>query len=191
MNITELIENYNKTESIEIFDKIEKILDPIISQKARFIYYRQPFKSERIKGKKHVPFYFTLNKTNSLDYEDVKQEIWLMVYKLIKNFNGSNDFMTYLFTSLWKWKPTINLKGMTGLEYIQIDENTENIADDNINDLDTEYILNLLNPIEKEVVYYFYSNKYNQSEIANILKISKGRISQILTRIKKKIKNLT
>ena len=60
--------------------------------------------------------------------------------------------------------------------------------DDIFNKLFAEDILKYLNKTEQQIVYLYYWEGYNQTEISNILKLTHSNVRQIHSRAIKKLK---
>ncbi len=223
MNNTILVRQYKQTKYKKTLEQIYDNLKPIVQKKAKFIYNKKYYplslyykckeckickqtnksickkcdKCSCIKGT------FNLRKDNLCDYLDVEHDIWIEVFRIIKNYKTEKDFDTYLFACLWEWIPSFINKNFIksllnkSLTYFnEEDEVNESDIGDNKTEInldkkiDLEEILsNCKNAQEKEIIELLLKEP-NQSEVAKVLKVSPQYISLVLKKLQERIKIL-
>src|SRR5574343_1243422 len=125
-NLTPLVREYKKTNNPVLMTEICNELTPLIKQKANFIFYKKYYplslynkcyscqicdnksksncklckKCSCIKGT------FNLNKSGLCELEDVESDLWVEVLRIIKNYDVTKDFDTYLYSSIWDVRPS-------------------------------------------------------------------------------------
>jgi RNA polymerase sigma factor (sigma-70 family) len=225
-NLTNLVIQYKKLKNNHIFNLIYKELQSIIKQKAKFIYFGKWYplnmyhpckycrkcnklknipKSERniiceecekctcIKG------FFNLRKNNLCEYQDVENDLWTEVLRIIEDYDETKDFNTYLISSLWNFIPNfINKNFVTSIlnkSLTQRNENGDDIQYDipiEINNLTLtldEIIKVASTKREKAVLnLYLKDSTMTLDKAGTSLGISHQAISLILTKLQKKLK---
>lgn len=193
MKLNELVVIYKKEKDKKVLEQIFSILEKTIKDKAKYVFYKQKF---RIKNSE-----FRICDTKQVELEDVIQELYLKVLKLIENCDINKPFDVYLYSALWCWKPSfLNIDFFNNwlnksLNCI-VDEDGEEVYYDipvfpkfeeeiNIDDLffdltkDERKLLNLLKD----------DPELTQTELAKYLGVTQQRISQFYESIRKKCKS--
>jgi len=221
-NLTDIVIQYKETKSKSILNQIYKELNSLIQQKAKFIFYNKWFplnlyhkckfcrNCEEIKNIpiheqndickdcevcKCVKGFFHLKKNNLCEYEDVENDLWVEVLRIIENYNIIKDFNTYLIACLWEWMPSFltkdYVKSLSNKSLTKIDEEGNetqiDIPDENEKQpLNLDKIYNLCKTkIERQIVDLLLEGR-KQTDIAKELEVSESYISQTITRLKNK-----
>jgi len=197
-NLTELVINYQKTKNKNVLEEIFKLLQKIIKEKSKYIFYVHTFKYGESK--------FKLVDLKSIELCDIEQELYLDTLKMINRYNPKKPFENYLFAYLWKWTPrfitTIKfLKSLKTQSIYQINEEgeEENIIDNfevneprgNIeSNLIIEDIFNQCkNEKEKNICQLLMCNPtMSQEEIGKEMGMTSQNISLILNKLRKRLK---
>jgi len=226
INLTNLIREYRQEKDRLILDKIYLELKSTIKQKAKYIYFSKWYplnlyhkckfcrncnELNNIPKKEHyiickdckkcrcVKGYFNLNKNNLCDYEDIENDIWLEILRVVDNFDIDKDFNTYLFSCLWEFMPSFItkdfVKSLTNKSLTQKDEEGNETQID-IPDESEEVKLSLEDIFkecktkkEKKLITLFLKDKkMTQEEAGKIMKLSQQSISLIFNRLQKKLK---
>lgn len=95
LNLTTLIKQYKQTPTDKIFSEINKQLKSFITEKAKYIYRKKIKIGDR---------YFSIA-DSSYEIEDVKQDLYTEILRIIKDYDCIRDFNVYLISSLWYYKP--------------------------------------------------------------------------------------
>lgn len=190
--LTQLVKLYKKNKSSKNLVNIFEELDTIITKKSKYIFYKQPF---YIKGK-----CFRLCETKTISLDDIKQELIVLILELIKQYNGKKSFKTYLFSSIWHWGS--NLLNSSLANQI-ITKNSSEMIDEERN---INYFNNLsankitiredynfdkikLSKMERKVIKLYKKNPdFTQTQLARRLGVTQARVSQILQKLRKKLK---
>lgn len=117
--------------------------------------------------------------------EDVAQEFFL---KLIQSCD-KQEYVKY--PTSWVYTCAENIakrKIEYDSKYIYLLQETADNKDININKLFAEDILTYLNETERQIIYLYYWEGYNQMEIANMLKLTSSNVRQIHSRAIRKLK---
>jgi RNA polymerase sigma factor (sigma-70 family) len=226
INLTNLVIQYKKTKNQAIIDKIYIELKTTIQQKARFIYYAKFYplnlyhpckycrscdKLNNVPKGEHsiickdcevcrcIKGFFNLKKDNLCEFEDVENDIWLEVLRVIENFDITKDFNTYLFSCLWEFVPTFitkdYVKSLSNKSLTKTDDEG-NEAEIDIPDEQAETKLSLEEILkeckskrEKELLNLFLNDKsMTQEKAGEILGISQQAISLIFNKLQEKLK---
>jgi len=137
-NLSELVREYRKTKDNKILENIWRLLEPIIKEKASYVYYQQTYplnlykpckfckNCKKVKGKslvdktkickeckdcKCIKGLFNLYEKKLCDYKDVESDVWLEIMRIIGNYDVTRDFNKYLFGNLWEYKPSFMTRG--------------------------------------------------------------------------------
>lgn len=228
INLTELVKQYKEIKNKTILDKIYLELKSTIQQKAKFIYYAKFYplnlyhpckycrncdKLNNIPREEHntickdceicrcIKGWFNLRKDNLCDYEDVENDIWLEVLRVIENFDMTKNFNTYLFSCLWEFVPTFVtkdfIKSLSNKSLTQKDkEGNETEVD--ISEEKEEPKLSLEDILkvaktkrEKELINLFLTDKkMTQEKAGKLLGITQQAISLIFNKLQKRLKIL-
>jgi RNA polymerase sigma-70 factor (ECF subfamily) len=126
---------------------------------------------------------------------DLAQEVFIKVYKQLKQFKGNSKLSTWIFKITY----------FHGLSYLRknkrwfTDVHKENvISDDNIeNDLAEEELkghlsesINKLKPLERTAITLFYLEELSVKDVAEIMNISESYVKVTVHRAKKNLKGL-
>jgi RNA polymerase sigma factor (sigma-70 family) len=193
MTLNELAKFYKETKERKYIDEIFKIIAKQLNDKASYTFYQKKFKASK--------YYFRLCDTHKVEEDDVLQELYLNVLETINRYDGVRPFDTYLFSTLWLWKPKFinrdfycQLKNISTVEYDnEDDEVMHEIAVNPVYPQDEIVIDNLFTNLterEKKIIDLLRQNtKLKRVELAEILEVSPESISQSLRSIKNKYKN--
>lgn len=131
-------------------------------------------------------------KVNGYDVEDIQQELYMVLYKCIQNFDESKStkFITYLQKSLFYH--IVKLRNKHKNDYFYFLDDVELIADKNEKDIyelinEKEIIKALDNIKYGEYLKMYYLHKISMKRIGDSEGISKQAVEQF---IKKGLKNL-
>lgn len=187
---------YKKTNDINIRNKLFNKILPYIKEKARYVYW---YKSYKLYNKICKVKYLS-----SISEEDIFQELCIDVLLWIEKYNTKGKFKNYLFASFWNWRPkSINKETYMDLKSIKCSGLSSEQKDKFIDSLSKEVqfdvrigVNNLLffvkSPNEKAILKLLYINPdISRNDIAKILGISNGRVSQIFSKLKEKKKLYT
>ena len=142
---------------------------------------------------------FNLKKENVCEYEDVENDLWLEIMRIVEHYDNERDFNTYLFACLWEWMPSFLTKDF--IESISHKSMTITDADDNESELEIESptvdsrlsieeILSVCKTEkEKQIVIKLMSGESRQ-KIAKELNITRSYISLISKELQKRLKKL-
>lgn len=229
INLTSLVLDYKQKKDKTILDKIFFELKTIMKQKAKFIYYHKWYplnlyhscifcrnckKLNNVPKREHniickdcdkckcIKGFFNLKKDGLCDLEDVENDIWLEVLRVIDNFNSEKDFNIYLFSCLWEFIPSFItknfVKSLLHKSLTKIDEEGNETEIEILDEskekpkLSIEEILKVCKTKkEKELINLFISDKsMNQQKAGEIMGKSQQSISLILNRLQKKLRNI-
>jgi RNA polymerase sigma factor (sigma-70 family) len=227
INLTNLVKEYKQTKSKLILDKIYTELKSIVQQKAKFIYYHKWYpmnlyhsckfcrNCDRLnnvpKGEhnlickecnicKCVKGFFNLKRDNLCEYEDVENDIWLEILRVIENFDITKDFNVYVFSCLWEFVPSFItknfVKSLLNKSLSKIDEEgneTEiDIPEEQKENPQKPSVQEILKEcktdIERKVCELYLENpNLSQEEMAEKLGTYKMGISRIINRLRKRL----
>jgi len=228
INFTNLVKEYKEAKSKIILNRIYSELKSTVQQKAKFIYYHKYYplnlyhackycrncnKLRNIPKSEHsiickecdickcTKGFFNLKKDNLCELEDVENDIWCEILRIINNFDITKDFNSYLFSCLWEFIPTFItknfVKSLLNKSLVHIDEEgneteIEIPQEENQFKLSTEEIFSVCqDEIERNILILMLKNKdINQTEIAKKLKVTKQYISLKLKELQKRLKIL-
>lgn len=135
-----LVKEYKINKSDIIFNRIYKILLPIVKRKTTFIYYKKwyPYhlynpcsqckichKLNKIPKFEHTmtckecdvctcnPLergFFNLNNNGLCRWEEVFNDLWIRILRTIENYDITKSFDTYLISTLWEYRPSFITK---------------------------------------------------------------------------------
>jgi len=192
-NLSELVKKYKETNDKKILNDIFYQLRNILKKKAQHVFYQKEFKIQKSSYK--------LIDTKLIDFEDVLSELNLLILKLINNYNIEQDFETYLFASIWNWRPDCihNIKSNKNpakfvgkVITMNEDENEIDILDENseykvTNELNADELFENLTETEKKIINLLQDDhSLTQQQLSQIIGVTQQRISQLLIDIKKK-----
>jgi len=188
--IDKLAVQYKKTGYLSVRDALFNKLLPTIKEKAKYVYWYKSYKLyDKVCKVKHL---------YSITQEDIFQELCLDVLTWIENFNSNGSFSTYVFSCLWNWRPKIinketymNLKSIKCMSLTS--EQKENFMDSLSKEIKFDIrigVNTLLDSVkgsnEKAVLKLLYINPdIPKKDIAKILGVSSGRVTQIFSNLKK------
>ncbi len=129
---------------------------------------------------------------NSVDREDLFQEICLQLWKSFPNFREDSKFSTWMYRVALNTAISNIRKGKNQIEYEQLNNYSQSQPDeetdyDNIRKLYTA--ISKLNRIDKAIILLWLEEK-SYEEIASIIGTSKTNISVKLVRIRKKLEEI-
>jgi hypothetical protein len=238
--IKQLIKEYKKTKSDIIFNKIYKILLPVIKRKVTYIYYRKwypynlynpckeckiCYKSKKIPASEYNIIckecnkctcnllergFFNLKENGLCRWEEVFNDLWMRIVRIIDNYDVTKDFDKYFVATLWEWRPSFLTKGfiksiMTNKPLIYLnnegDEKEEFGEEGELEKLNIqiqrekeiqERIKQVFEvcktEIEKKVCQIYLENsKITEEEIGEKLGVTKQNISLILKNLRTRL----
>jgi len=188
LTLNEMVDNYKKTKDKKMLETIYNQVAPAILSRAKYCFYKQNF---FINGQET-----TLFKSKVVEFTDVLQSYNLELLYILKRYKKNNlaTFFTFFISSLKK-VPYDILKVIQSRSVIKIE--TEYIIDDSNLKLEAisgaidskiESDFDELDERENLIVEYL-SSGLKCTEIAKKLKLSKGRISQLVSKIQEKLKS--
>lgn len=226
INLTNMVKEYKQTKNKLIMNKIYVELKSTIQQKAKFIYYEKFYplnlyhpckfcrncdKLNNVPKREHITIckdcnickcikgFFNLRKDNLCEYEDIENDLWCEVLRVIENFDTTKDFNTYLFSCLWEFIPTFITKNFVkslsnkSLTH-QDEEGNETQIDIPEEQEETklsfeEILKECKTKREKELINLFLNDRtMTQEKAGEILGISQQAISLIFNKLQKKLK---
>jgi len=209
--LTDLVVEYKKTKSEQIFNQLYNLLKKSIKEKAKVLFYSPILAGEKeveifdIKQKKFIKVmkrkYIKLCETNQVELQDVEQELNLKLIQLIDNYNSKlGSFDTYFFSTLWNLIPDfLNQDFLNQLKNVRTyslnEEGDEASIIDNIavfseikENIDLRDLFEFLTPQETEVLQLLIKNpKLNQSQVAEKIGVDQSRISRIYKNLQNKV----
>ena len=196
-NLSDLVEEYQVTKSSLILDEIASILHPLIKEKSSYIFYRKYY-CIYLEGKKKG--YFNLSRLRYISLEDIEQDLWLTIFGIIKKYNPKKSFHPYLYGTLWQWKPsfinedfirqiTVKRLYIIDTQGISQDMEIEDYKDNSKVKLILKNNWDKLNKDEQNILNEILNNLNIQNkELANKLKLTESRITQILAKLRETLK---
>jgi len=226
-NYTELVREYKKTNSPALMNKIYQELNPLVQTKASFIFYRKYYplslynlcypcqkcdnklesNCKTCKKCTCITGTFNLSKTGLCEVEDVENDLWIEILRIIKNYDVTKDFDTYLYSCIWNVIPSfLTMDFIKSLQHKSLDiplgdfKDYENEEDRTPTDCTSDSLLekkfnlevifdSCKTEIEKNVLKAI-SAGYNQREIAEQLKVTPAYISMLIKDVKERIKKI-
>jgi RNA polymerase sigma factor (sigma-70 family) len=219
MKVESLIKEYKQIKDKKILDQIYLSLNPVIKNKARYIfekkyyplslYYRcynclqcKKQKSEQcqectlcscVKGT------FNLKKRHLCSQEDIENDLWIDVLRMIETYDMSKKWDNYFYASLWNWQPTFLTKNFIkslldesleeSNDVEKIEESTQRIVKIEADNL-IEIAKGILSEDEMKILYILLlPKKLTHLQIAKKLNVSQQTVSLKLAKIRKKLKN--
>lgn len=182
-DLTKLVLEYQKTKDENILTTILKDLKPLINKKATYLFYRQKFR------KNNKEFY--LNELGTLTLEDIRQELNLFTIHIINKYKLDSDFIAYYISSIWYWGRDLkNMSGDVGNVFL---DDTKEITDKELTTQPNIELYNLegvkMNYQEQRVMELLKeNNQIKQSQIAERMGVTQSRVSQIIKKLRKKVK---
>ncbi len=184
-SLNNLAVKYKETKDPIVLEQIFKILSPLINKKATYIFYRKVY----CVNKK----YFRLYTLGILDLDDIKEEIRIFILTLLNKTDIKRPFDKYLHSSIWKWGNQFRKL----IEKINCTDKKMTTEDDYMDivssvppAVETIYWDKLeLTKVEKQIFDILKKdNEISQLQLSKILGITQGRISQLMKKLRKKIK---
>ena len=143
--------------------------------------------------------YITHLTGNWQESEDITQEVFLLAYKNIANFNYKMKFSAWLYRIAHNQSVNF-IKKHYRVKNVEFDDQIQNELIENIDyeDLIDKKIsarrvkaaVKKLKPKEQEIIYLYYFEEKKYEEIADILQISINSIGPTIKRIKVKLKKI-
>jgi len=231
INLTNLVIQYKRSKDKQIMDKICAELKLTIQQKAKFIYFAKWYplnlyhpckycrncnKLNNVPKAEHnticrdcevcrcVKGFFNLKKDGLCEYQDVENDIWLEVLRVIENFDITKDFNVYVFSCLWEFIPTFItknfVKSLLNKPLTKIDDEGNETELEISNEPKEKSKLNIsieeifsicVDDFEKKILKLILKNKkVNRTKIAKELGVSPQYISLKLKDLRKRLKIL-
>ena len=194
MPLNELVVEFKKTKNSQILNQIFTSLSKVIHEKSKYIFYQQKFSA-----KKYV---FRLVDTKQVDIMDVEQELNLFTLELINRCDINKPFDKYFYSSIWLWKPKfINQDFVNSLRNVSdiklSDEGDEYSLIDGVatfpkfdEPINLDDLFDNLSDNERKILNILKDNpKTTQEKIAQVLGVTRERVSQIYVDIRKKYKD--
>lgn len=226
-NLTPLIREYKLTNNQALMNKIYIELNPLIQTKASFIFYRKYYplslynrcpscdkcanhlksncktckKCTCIKGT------FNLYKSGLCELEDVESDLWIEILKIIKSYDITRDFDTYLYASIWNILPsfltvsfikTLQHKSLDVPKYDYKDYEDEHdrtpmdCTSDSLLEkrFNLEIIFDSCKTDTEKNILKLTSAGYNQKEIGEKLNVTPQYINQVMKLVKSRITDI-
>jgi hypothetical protein len=193
-NLNELVKLYKETKDKKLIEQIFTLLKGVIKKKAEYTYYQKKFKVSKNK-------YIKLLENNQTTLDDVKQELYLDILKWINGYIEDKGFDVYLFSRLWYWHPSfvtrdfLNQYNTVSIYKVDDEGNEDNliehiaISNELENRIDIDDLFNNLTTQEKLVINILVKNQTaTDLQIAEIIGVSRQRVTHILMAIRKKFK---
>ena len=171
INLNELVLKYKKSKDSKILEQIFKELEPNLEKKTNYVFNKLKF--------------------SKLEKNDIKQELYVTVLKIIKDYNIKKPFENYLFSGLKNWLPEIAKEDTTyyqPLYEVPIEKCQTNIRE-SLEEVNIDEIFKNLTKQEKKVVEILAKNpEFTHSQIGETIGVTRQRIEFILKNIRKKVK---
>ena len=228
LNLTSLVQEYKQNKNKIILDRIFLELKHTVKQKSKFLYYQKwyplslyhkckycrncnklintPKREHNLICKecdicKCVKGFFNLRNDNLCELEDIENDIWLEILRIIENYDITKDFNVYLFSCLWDFIPTFItkdfLKSLTNKSLTQSDEEgnetqidiPENKEDENSKITMQEILKLCQTDLERKICELYLANpKLSQVALAKKLGTYQKCISRVLNDLRKRLK---
>jgi len=174
----ELVREYKKKKDKKLLIQIFEKLQPTINKKANFICNE-------------------LKKFN-IEISDIKQELYIKIMEIIKNYNVEESFEKYFFASIWTWQPEIQIEDTINYESLSKSNEEGEPMEINIEDIRSEKpdanlaIEDILSECKTEnerriCQLYLENPDISQEEIGKKLEITHQAISKILLEFRKRL----
>jgi RNA polymerase sigma factor (sigma-70 family) len=242
--LEQLVKDYKINKSDTTFNQIYKILLPIVKRKTTYIYYKKLYhynlynpcsECKRCMKLNKVPKseynmtckeceictcnplergFFNLYEQGLCRWEEVFNDLWIRVTKIIDNYDINKPFITYLIATLWEWRPSfltkkfiksittnkpltyINDDGDTDEEEISGEEGQEmntNVIDESSEEKSRPVLQDIFKECKTEnevkiCKFYLENQNITEEELGQKLKMTKQNISLILHRLRKRLK---
>ena len=223
-NLTPLIREYKQTNNPALLNKIYQELNPLIQTKASFIFYKKYYplslynrcypcqictnqlnsNCKTCKKCTCTKGTFNLYKSHLCEIEDVESDLWLEILKIIKSYDVTRDFDTYLYASIWNILPSfltmdfiksIKTNSLTKIDKSSGDdfqlqplvEELENAVEKNVK---LELMFTSCKTDTERNILKLISAGYNQKEIGEQLKVTPQYIGQVMKLVKERIKDI-
>jgi predicted XRE-type DNA-binding protein len=179
-NLNQLVITYKQTKDKEILNQIFSLLNKTIHDKATYLFYRRKYK----KNNK----WFYLSELGTLTVGDIEDELKLLILKLIQKTDITKPFDKYFFCSIWNWGKSLAYLYDIELNKSIISKYEEkltiqpNIEIYNLERLDTTEQEKMLIKMIKE------NPRATQTQMAERLGVTQSRVSQIVKKLRKKIR---
>jgi len=185
--LTELIKEYKKNNNMS--QELFSLLDKEIKEKSTNIFYKTQYGEKKI----------ILAKTHKIEYNDIYNELWIEILRIIENFKETkSEFDYYLYATLAHWTPEIISKqsqrqALHMKTESEIETNVDNYeqieAKEFHEDVNIDKMFKKLTAREREFVELCkkYPDK-NNAEIALIMKVSREYVRQLKESLKNKLK---
>jgi RNA polymerase sigma factor (sigma-70 family) len=187
--LTELVIQYKKHKSDNLFNQIYSLLKKSIKDKTSYLFYQKKFRGIR------------LCDTKQIDEGDIFGELNLTLLEIINKYNpAKGSFDSYWFSTLWNFKPkSINQDFFNNLKNsrtykINSNDEEESIIDGmavnpDIEEISIYELFDNLDDEEKKLIKILKKKLgITQSELAEIMKVSQQEISRMYESIKQKYK---
>jgi len=214
MKTENLIKEYKQTKEKKILDQIYLVLNPVIKQKAKFIFEKKFYPlslyndcySCRICDKKNtdecktcqicscVKGTFNLKRKNLCEQKDVENDLWADVLRMIETYDITKSWDTYFYATLWNWRPTFMTKNfIKSLLDEQLETQDVEDKSQKISQHDIDYIIEIgkqsLTQEEQKILSMLLPpNELNENQMAKKLGISQQAVSKKLIVLRKKLK---
>jgi DNA-binding CsgD family transcriptional regulator len=181
-----LVKNYKKKKDEQSLNQIFKLLNNVLKEKAKYIFYKQSFF-----GKDGLK----LCDTKQVELNDVMQELYLELLRIIDNYMVKEPFENYLYANLKLWRPKfINVDFLKNLKTKSIYRLNEEGEEENLADnisipepINIEFSLPLTKKEQKVWELLQGNLNLSQEKIAEEMDISQKYVSNLITSIKNKI----
>jgi len=220
--VEQFIKEYKKTRDKKTLDKIFDLLRPTIVSKAKFIFYKKFYplslynkcyqcrickyqKTEKCKNCDKcncIRGSFNLKKSHLCEYQDVENNLWVDLLRMIETYDSIRSWNSYFYTSLWHWQPTFLTQNFIKSLLNSSLTTTQHLAEkENINkELEIfgesedakklcKQIEEILSKQEKQIFSILLSkNRLTEEEIAKKIGKSQQYVSKKIIAIKNKVK---
>jgi predicted XRE-type DNA-binding protein len=188
-NLNQLVITYKQTKDNNLLNKILKTLMPLIIKKSTYLFYRKKYNQ-------HDKIFY-LYELGTITLEDIKQELSMFTIKTINKYEYKPkfNFISYYLYCIWHWgKNLIKLcdeyKKVSYNKENEQDYSSENSEPFSLPDIDI-YNLERLKTTKQELIIMEMikdNPKIKQSQMAERLGVTQSRVSQIVKKLRKKIR---
>jgi len=147
----------------------------------------QQFLIETIKKNSDMVYRLAFSQTkNKADADDVYQEVFLRFIKKKPSFNDDNHEKAWFIRVTLNCSKT-NLKSFWNTKTARLDDELEDIS---VEKEDLSFALKRLSKKHNAVLYLFYFEDMSVAEIAKAFDLSEDNVRMLLTRARRKLKEI-
>jgi len=219
-----LVKEYKKTKNKLLFDNIFRELIPLVRKKVKFVFERKRYPFSLYHQCKHCRVCdvedrvicenclkcecekgtFNLRQANLCDYEDVENDLWLEIIRIIEHYDVTRNFNTYLYACVFDYRPSFLtkdfIKSIKHRSLTHVNEEGEEVERDIPDVRETNTVNHTLSMSEifsvcktdreREVLAKLLkNNEMSQEEIASEIGIGQQAVGKIISKLRTRLKN--